>query len=318
MIEFSLNHPTHTLENPHDLYKTYFDIQFMDYNYLMTSPPIAILTDFGTQDPYVGILKGVIASLAPGVQIIDLTHEIPPGDIWRAAIHLWQSVSFFPPGTIFLSVVDPGVGTSRRSLVLQHEVESSSASYWFIGPDNGLFTFMLQGNFQAWEISNPAYMLPGPSSTFHGRDIFAPAAAYLANGIPGSAFGRGVTNPIQLALPRLEYSQQNILAGEVLFADNFGNLITSLGRFKWLAHRMLNFIPWLPGLDETGLPGQDLKIKLPDGRILPLTNTFGDIPPGSCAGLIGSSGLIELASNQASAASLLKLHGGEIIYLLYK
>jgi S-adenosyl-L-methionine hydrolase (adenosine-forming) len=289
----------------------------MDYNYLMTSPLIAIMTDFGTQDPYVGILKGVIAGLAPGVQTIDLTHEIPPGDIRRAAVQLWQSVSYFPAGTLFLAVVDPGVGTSRRPMLLQAQVGPSAASYSFAGPDNGLFTFMLQENFQAWEISNPAYMLPGPSKTFHGRDIFAPAAAYLANGIPAQNFGAVICDPVRLALPRLEYTEQHTLAGEVLYADTFGNLLTSLGRFDRQAGGFLEFIPWLPGLDSTNLPIQDMKIKLPDGKLLSLTGTFGEIIPGNCAALIGSSGLIEIASNQASAADLLELRAGETVYLLY-
>ncbi len=202
--------------------------------------------------------------------------------------------------------------------MLQTKTGSPSASYWFVGPDNGLFTFMLHGNFQAWEISNPAYRMPDPSKTFHGRDIFAPAAAYLANGIPGPNFGAAIADPVQLTSPRLEFDQHKTLAGEVLYADTFGNLLTSLGRFQVLADGDLKFIPWLPGLEEISVPGRGLKIKLPDGRYLPLSSTFGEIQPGSCAALIGSSGLIEIASNQASAADLLKLRSGEIIYLLYQ
>jgi S-adenosylmethionine hydrolase len=283
----------------------------------MTAPLIAILTDFGNHDPFVGIIKGVIATLAPNLPTVDLTHEIPPGDIRRAAVHLWQAVSYFPAGAVFLVVVDPGVGTSRRSMVLRFEAGSSSNHYWFVGPDNGLITFIARRMFEAWEITNPAYMLPGLSKTFHGRDIFAPAAAYLANGVPGPDFGPAIPNPEQLALPELKYTSPSTLAGEILHADTFGNLLTSLGRFERLENGNTRFIPWLPGLEEKIISSQGQVIRLTDGRLLSMSETFGEIPKGNCAALIGSSGLIELASNQASAADLLKLQSGEHIYLQY-
>lgn len=284
----------------------------------MAAPLIAILTDFGLQDPYAGILKGVIAKLAPCVPLVDLTHEIPPGDVRRAAIHLWQSAPYFPPGTIFLAVVDPGVGTSRRPMVLQVEQKPSLITQWFVGPDNGLFTFMLHGTFQAWTITNPDTMLPGLSKTFHGRDIFAPAAAHLANGVPGPNFGPSLSNPVKLATPRLEQSRPEELSGEILFADKYGNLLTSLGRFERLEEGKVRFEPWLPGLDGADMQAKSVQVKLPDGSPLPLVSTFGDIIPGRCAALIGSSGLLEIASNQTSAANLLKLPRGEIIHLLYQ
>jgi S-adenosylmethionine hydrolase len=284
----------------------------------MTAPLIAILTDFGLQDPFAGILKGVIANLAPGVPLVDLTHEIPPGDVRQAAVDLWQSAPYFPPGTIFLAVVDPGVGTSRRPMVLQIEHKPSSMTQWFVGPDNGLFTFLLHGYFQAWTITNPDYMLPGPCKTFHGRDIFAPAAAHLANGVPGSNFGPVLSDPVKLATPRLELSKPEGLTGEVLFADKFGNLLTSLGRFERMEDGKVKFEPWLPGLDGADMQAHNMQVRLPDGSLLPLVSTFGDIIPGRYAALIGSSGLLEIASNQTSAASLLKLKRGEIILLLYQ
>ncbi len=284
----------------------------------MGAPLIAILTDFGTQDPYAGILKGVITSLAPGVPMVDLPHEIPPGDVCRAAFHIWQSAPFFPPETIFLAVVDPGVGTSRRPMVLQAEGEPSSTNRWFVGPDNGLFTFILRENFRAWTIVNPEYMLPDPSKTFHGRDIFAPAAAHLANGVPGASFGPAIKDPVRLARPRLERSQPGELTGEILFADKFGNLLTSLGRFERLEESELKFKSWIPGLESFNLKAKNMQVKLPDGSLLPLVNTFSEIIPGKCAVLIGSSGLLEIVSNQISAATLLKLQPGEIIRLLYQ
>lgn len=283
----------------------------------MTSPLIAILTDFGTQDPFVGILKGVIAGLAPTIPTIDLTHEIPLGDIRRAALNLWQSAPFFPPGSIFLVIVDPGVGTSRRPILLHTNDGPISTNHWFVGPDNGLFTYMLQGNYQAWEIINPAYALPGPSQTFHGRDIFAPAAAHVANGVNGPDFGPAITDPVKFTLPILEHIRSGEVTGEILYADNYGNLLTSLGCFKHLEVEKLEFSPWLPGLMEASFKSQKFRLKLPDGSLLPLVKTFSEINLGSCAVLIGSRGLLEIAANRSSAADLLGLSRGDTVQLLY-
>lgn len=283
----------------------------------MSAPLIAILTDFGTQDPFTGILKGVIARLAPGLPVIDLTNSIPAGDIRRAAFHLWQSVPFFPAGTVFLSVVDPGVGTSRRPMILETSISPSSGKYWFVGPDNGIFTYLLNAKSHAWEITNPEYMLEGASKTFHGRDIFAPAAAHLAQGVPAASFGPPLDSPSQFERPCLEFGQPGILKGEVLFADTFGNLLTSLGRFDRSGPGKIKFVPWLPGGEPAEIPDAAINVQLPDGSRLPLVNTFGEIPQGYCAALVGSSGLIEIVSNQASAANLLKLSGSDPIQLVY-
>jgi S-adenosylmethionine hydrolase len=281
----------------------------------MASPLIAILSDFGTQDPFVGIMKGVIASLAPGMPVVDLTHEIPSGDIRRAAIHLWQSAPYFPAGTIFLAVVDPGVGTSRQAMVLEAKSGPSAKAQWFVGPDNGLFTFLMSGNFQAWALTNPAFRLAAPSQTFHGRDIFAPAAAHLSRGVPGPDFGPAISNPVRLAMPKLEFEPSRTLKGEILYADKFGNLLTSLGRFERMETGKVMLKPWIPGLHEAILEDQSLQLELPDGCMLPLVSTFADIIPGQCAALIGSSGLLEIASNRERAADLLKLQDGEILNL---
>lgn len=283
----------------------------------MSASLIAILTDFGTHDPFVGILKGVIASINAGVQVIDLTHSIPAGDIRRAAFHLWQSAPFFPAGTVFLTVVDPGVGTSRRPIILESSIGQIPAKRWFVGPDNGLFTYVLTANSQAWEITNPEFMLPGPSKTFHGRDIFAPAAAHLARGVPPGSFGRPLEDPIQFELPCLEMRQPNMLMGEILFADTFGNLLTSLGRFDRSLPGTIKYNPWLPNREAVILSNPTPVVQLPDGYQLPIVNTFGDIPTGQCAALVGSSGLIEIASNRSSAAELLKLSGGDPVQLIY-
>src|SRR3990170_218256 len=182
---------------------------------------IALLTDFGYLDPFSGILKGVIAKIAAGISIVDITHGISPGDVRRAAIVLWQSRIYFPAGTIFLCVVDPGVGTARRGIILKVN------EHVYIGPDNGIFTFILGEEYQAWEIRNPDYALPEPGITFHGRDIFSPAAAHIAQGVSPYDFGPSIYNLFLLPNPVLEYPSAGILNGEILFADHFGNLLTS-------------------------------------------------------------------------------------------
>lgn len=277
-------------------------------------PPIALLTDFGHRDPFVGIMKGVIAKIAPRAPLIDITHNIPPGDIQRAAVMLWQSKSFFPAGTIFLSVVDPGVGTLRRGMILQTE------SHLFVGPDNGLFSFIIEKQFEAWELLDPIFQLPQPGTTFHGRDIFAPAAAHAANGIEGPQFGPSITEIIQLPRPRL-HVKSNQIEGEILYNDRFGNLLTSLGKWISLDREKYLFDPWLDlgtSLSEdVTIAKNQASLLLPDDHILPWVDAFADIPDGDCGMLVGSSGLVEIAANRSRAADILKLSSGDPVTLLY-
>ncbi len=291
----------------------------------MADPLIAILTDFGLADPFVGILKGVIATIAPGVQTIDLSHEVPPGDIQRAAMILWQSIKYFPDGTIFLCVVDPGVGTARRPIIIKANIVSLSKQYMFVGPDNGLFTYVLgksyigEVSFEAWEISNLRLRMPDPSTTFHGRDIFAPAAAHAALSVPGSEFGPGIKDLVQLPSPRLQAKGEDTLEGEVLYADRFGNLITSLGNFTKAGSGVLEFKPWISSafIDgfPTRFPAQFARLHLPGEVSLPFVQTFEEAPPNSCAVLAGSTGLLEIIANRKSAYELLRLEKGAITRL---
>ena len=274
---------------------------------------ITILTDFGNKDPFTGIMKGVIAGIAPDANILDLTNEIPPGDILRGAIALWQAAGYFPKGTVFLCVVDPGVGTSRRAILLE------SGDYTFVGPDNGLFTFVMGKNNRIWELSNRDYWLPGPGSTFHGRDIFAPGAAYAAMGVPGREFGALVLDPVLLPAPRLERQVSGALVGEIMLADRFGNLLTSLGQLQKSTEGSFVLKPWLvEGVDpisEARFTMGDSVLELPDETILKWSDTFAQVPPESCAFLVGSSELIEIVSNQQSAAEILELKRGDPITL---
>ena len=277
-------------------------------------PPIALLTDFGQSDPFVGIMKGVIAKIAPHAPLIDITHIIPPGDVRRAAVMLWQSIRFFPGGTIFLSIVDPGVGTLRRGMILQTE------DHLFVGPDNGLFSFILKKQFEAWELIDPKFQLPQPGTTFHGRDIFAPAAAHAANGIKGSQFGPSIAEIVRLPSPRL-HIKSNQIEGEILYSDQFGNLLTSLG--KWISSDREKFFfdPWLDlGASLSGditIAKNQASLMLTNGHILSWVDTFADIPDGDCGMLVGSSGLVEIAAKRSRAADLLKLSSGDPVTLLY-
>ncbi len=270
-------------------------------------PPIVILTDFGTLDPYVGIMKGVLLQRGFQGPMVDLSHHIPPGDIARAAFVLWQSVDAFPPGTVFLVVVDPGVGTARRGMLL--EVRDRR----FVGPDNGVFSYVWSRQAAAWALTQPAYRLPEPSTTFHGRDIFAPAAAHAALGAAGPTFGPPILDPVLLPTPRCTFRAPDRVEGQILHADHFGNLITSLGRLRAINPPRWRLEPWL---------GQDAArtvvvrgVELPDGRVVPLVRTFAEVPAGQVAALVGSTGLIEIVANRASAAEWTGWRGGEPVAL---
>jgi S-adenosyl-L-methionine hydrolase (adenosine-forming) len=283
----------------------------MAYNRRM-QPTIVILTDFGNSDPYVGIMKGVIESIAPGTATIDLTHEIPPGDIHRGAFVLWQSAPYFPAETIFLAVVDPGVGTHRHPLIL------NTGRNIFVAPDNGLLSFVWGSAPQAWELSNPDLALPNPRRTFHGRDIFAPAAAHAARGVPGSDIGNPITKLVRIPNPKLENTSQGELAGQILHADQFGNLVTSLGKFSPTANKNHQFKPWIGSAKIRSIDLRGAKLKLSDGQTLSRTKTFAALPSDQCGFIVGSTGLLEIVANRQSAANLLNLRGAETITLVYQ
>jgi S-adenosylmethionine hydrolase len=195
---------------------------------------LTLTTDFGTKDGFVGTLKGVIWSICPTVQIADISHEIPPQNVLSGAFTLYRAVPFFPKGSIHVAIVDPGVGTSRRPIAARIGEQT------FIGPDNGLFTPMLENaerNGWAAEIvhlTNKKYFLPDVSHTFHGRDIFAPVAAHLANGTPISELGPTIDDPVRLSMPRPEKTA-NGWRIHIIRIDNFGNCSTDL-RAACLAH----------------------------------------------------------------------------------
>jgi S-adenosyl-L-methionine hydrolase (adenosine-forming) len=182
---------------------------------------ITLLSDFGLKDPYVGIMKGVILSINPDATIVDITHDIMPQDIEEAAFLIGEYHRFFPPGSIHMAVIDPTVGSRRRPIIV------SKDNNVFIGPDNGLFTLVLDNDAEAYLIENPDFMLSEVSSTFHGRDIFAPAAARASTGFHPSAFGKTISDPLRLdnMFPTLE---GHSLKGRIVRFDRFGNAITNI------------------------------------------------------------------------------------------
>jgi S-adenosylmethionine hydrolase len=184
---------------------------------------ITLTTDFGHQDPFVGIMKGVIFGINPNARIVDLSHGIPPQDIRAGALALCHSAPFFPLGTIHVAVVDPGVGSERKPILIESE-----GSY-FVGPDNGILSLAVEGKRVNWivELSEETYHLKPKSATFHGRDIFAPVAAHLSLGIPASEFGEPAKDYVRLRLPEIVRTAGGI-QGEIIYSDSFGNLVTNI------------------------------------------------------------------------------------------
>ncbi len=238
---------------------------------------VTLLTDFGTLDGFIGAMKGVILSLAPDACIIDLTHDVPPWDVWSGAWALREAAATFPVKTIHIAVVDPGVGTQRRPIVLQHQERL------FLGPDNGLLT-LAAPTAAGWHLDRPQFHRQEVSRTFHGRDIFAAVAGHLAAGISPGECGSPIDDWAVLDLPAPVIGDGDV-TGVVLRSDRFGNLITNITASVGLADRA-----WRIDLD---------------GRSIPLRSTFGDVGDGEWVAYLGSSGYLELAIREGNAAAAL-------------
>jgi S-adenosylmethionine hydrolase len=260
---------------------------------------ITLLTDFGTEDTYVGVMKGVITSICPSAQVIDLTHQVPPQDIATGAFLLDVSVDYFPEGAIHVAVVDPGVGTARKPVALR------TAKAFFVGPDNGIFTLVLQRQklLQAICLDNPRYHLSTVSSTFHGRDIFAPVAAHIACGVSVEELGTPIHRLQRLPLPRIRVDWEGIRA-TIVHIDRFGNAISNLSRAEYEAWR----IRW-----DVKEPAVQVAAS---NTTLPIVSTYGDVPRGKPVALFGSSERLEIAVNGGSAARELALRRGDTIKVL--
>lgn len=247
--------------------------------------PIALLTDFGYRDHYVGAMKGVIATIAPAAPIVDITHGIPPQSVVAGAIALRESWRYFPRRTVFLAVVDPGVGTARRPIAIE-----TAAGCRLVGPDNGLLfpTAEAAGIVRIVELTSRRYRLPRLSSTFHGRDLFAPCAAYLWSGTRLAALGRAIEEiePLNIGHPQVA---KNELRGKVIYVDGYGNLVTNIDRASFLRF-------------AAHFSGRRLSVKIARGASLPVCKTYGDVPKGAPLATFGSFELLEVAVRDGSAA----------------
>ena len=256
---------------------------------------ITLTTDFGTSDAYVGIMKGVILGINPDVQVVDLTHAIPPQDIHDAALSIHSAHRYFPEGTIHTIVVDPGVGSNRRTVVCQTD------HAFFVCPDNGILTYLLQEientggqSINAVAIQNQAYYLPEVSNTFHGRDIFAPVAAHLSLGVPPLDIGPPVEDLVQLRVPIPQVSGSTI-TGQIVKIDRFGNAITNISESV------------LAGIGAT------YEIRVGGTRLLRLNRAYAESGIGKPLAIIGSFGLLEIAINGGSAEVRLGLKWGDVV-----
>ncbi len=273
---------------------------------------IALLTDFGTTDIYVGVMKAVMRRITPTVEFIDLTHDIQPQNVRQGAFTLLRNYQYFAPGTIFLVVIDPGVGGARKA------IGAETGEYTFVGPDNGVLSYVLAEypDAEIIELSNSDYQLSNVSMTFHGRDIFAPAAAHLANGVPLSAFGGPIRNYAKQLFPQLRITD-NTLNGQVMYADHFGNIITSIGELHWVDQTQLMLNPRLMGTAATFPTFSNQKVVIECGNqlIRGIRRTYGEAKKGELLALVNSGGYLEIALNQGNAAAQLSLASGAPITL---
>lgn len=250
---------------------------------------LTLTTDFGLKDGNVGVMKGVIWGICPDAEIADLSHLISPQNIAEAGLILYRSATFYPKGTVHLVVVDPGVGTTRRPLA------AHIGDWYYVGPDNGTITMLVQrAKQEGWptdfyELNNPKYWLPSVSHVFHGRDVFAPSAAHLANGVPLSSLGRRIQDPVLLDLPQPRQDAGGWL-GEVIHLDHFGNVASNI--------RAEHLGPALMHKDR-------VVVRLRGAEIKGMVDTFGERPVGEVVALMGSTGnLIVSVVNGSAAAKL--------------
>ena len=257
---------------------------------------ISLLTDFGIKDAYVSTMKGVILRICPTATIVDISHDVAKYDVLEGSFKLLQASPYFPEGTIHLAVVDPDVGTVRRRIIIQ------GRHCIYVGPDNGILSLAAKndGVVKVLEIKNESFMLPNFSRTFEGRDIFAPTAAHLANGVEIDEFGPQIDNFLNLSIAKPE-NKGGVLLGETIYIDDFGNITTNI------SEEMLREIAIGASIEVT--VGNTSK------RCL-FRKTYGEVPVGSPLLTLGSIGFLEVAVNQGSAKFLFKAKVGDKVSLL--
>ena len=251
---------------------------------------ITLTSDFGLKDPYVAEMKGVILTINPKATLIDITHEVEKFNIRMAAFMLASATPYFPQGTVHLAVVDPGVGTQRRAILIQ------TKKSFFVGPDNGILILAAQnqGIEHVYQLTNPKLMLPKISSTFHGRDIFAPAAAHLDKGVQPSEFGPEIKDPINPEFTIIKRTNSSLI-GEVMHIDGFGNIITNINETEMVQNHA----------ETVNVDLHNISLKLTFGK------TYAQAKPKEPIALIGSHGFLEIALNQGSAAEKFRVKPGD-------
>ncbi len=253
-------------------------------------PIITITTDFGTKDGFVGTMKGVIWNIDPKLQIADISHEIQPQNILEGAIALYRAAPFFPTGTVHIAVIDPGVGTARRSMAAR------IGEHYFVGPDNGLFTPFIEEAQKTGQactfiaLDKPKFWLPNVSHTFHGRDIFAPAAAHLASGTPLEDMGTPFSDPKLISMPKPQKTDSGYIA-HIIVIDAFGNMTTDL--------------------PAAVLEGKNVRVRVKGQEISELSTSYGHKPVGTLVALVDSEGALEVAVVNGSAAKTLDMRIGD-------
>lgn len=269
----------------------------------VTRPVITLITDFGSTDAYVGAMKGVILSIEPGARIVDVSHDIPRGDVQHAAWVLSQSYPWFPNDSLHVVVVDPGVGGARRPILV------STENHFFLAPDNGVLSWVYRREelYGAWELTEAEFFRKPVAMTFHGRDIFAAVAGWMFKGLDSSRFGEPIEDHAGLSrfeIPVPAEIRPKVWKGCILHADRFGNLLTNLTTRE---------VP----LDETGLPAAQL-IKTRAGEFRQVSRCYEEGDPGTPSLVLGGTGFYEIAVRNESAAAALGLSRGNEVAVLVK
>lgn len=272
---------------------------------------IALLTDFGTSDIYVGVMKGVMKTIYPSAEFIDISHEVKRQSIHDGAFMLRNAYQYFPKDTVFLVVIDPTVGSKRRPILVETD------HYRFVAPDNGILTPLLDeiGTWHGVELSNTDYHLTEGSFTFHGRDIFSPVAAYAARGdIALADFGDLITDLVQLPVPSLSITDK-LIKGEVTHIDHFGNIITNIGTLHWHGDKQLELRT--KSLNKI-ITAQSAHLTINSTRINAIQTAYHKVSVGRLLLQVDSNGYLEIAINQGSASEVLdvSLHDTIILNLI--
>ncbi len=260
---------------------------------------ITLTTDYGARDAFAASVKGVILKINPQAQIVDISNEISPQDIWEAAYTLRSAYRYFPKGTVHLAVVDPGVGSGRKPIIVVTE------SYYFVGPDNGLFSLIYQEaeRLRVHHITSTHYFLPNPGPTFHGRDIFAPVAGWLAKGIPSGNFGEEITDYMKLNIPAPK-TTANSIEGHIVHIDRFGNIITNI------TYKDIRAI-FSEGMDLSAT-----SVSVAGKEIRGFKKFYAEAAPGEPGAIINSSGDLEIFLFKQNARAALSVKRGEAVRLM--